>query len=112
MNKLEPQIKLFRFEKEKEFFCDLSLEEQNEEKKNILNGLNFARKVIETGECDTLLLDELLGLIEYGMITIADVINLIQLREDYIRLNITGNELPEELTEYVDVISKIEQIKG
>lgn len=112
LNKLEPQIKLFRFERAKEFFCNLSPEEQNDEKQNILNGMNFARKVIETGECDTLVLDEVLGLLEYGIISIEDIIKLIQLRDDYVRLVLTGNSLPEELIGYVDVISKIEQIKG
>lgn len=112
LNKLEPQIKLFRFEKAKEFFCDLSPEEQNDEKQNILNGMNFARKVIETGECDTLVLDEVLGLIEYGIISIEDIIKLIQLRDDYFKLVLTGNSLPEELVEYVDMVSKIEAIKG
>lgn len=112
LNKLEPQIKLFRFEKSKEFFCDLTLEEQQEEKQNILNGMNFARKVIETGECDTLVLDEVLGLIEYGIISIEDIIKLIQLRDDYSKLILTGNTLPEELYDYVDIISKINNIKG
>lgn len=112
LNKLEPQIKLFRFEKAKEFFCDLSIEEQNEEKQNILNGLNFARKVIETGECNTLVLDEVLGLIEHGIIRIEDVIKLIQLREDELTLILTGNTLPDQLVEYADMVSKIEQIKG
>lgn len=112
LNKLEPQIKLFRFEKAKEFFCNLSEEEQNDEKQNILNGMNFARKVIETGECDTLVLDEVLGLIEYGIISIEDIIKLIQLRDDYFKLVLTGNTLPEELVDYVDMVSKIEAIKG
>lgn len=112
LNKLEPNIKLFRFEKAKEYYCDLSEEEQNEEKQNILNGLNFARKVIETGECDTLILDEVLGLIELGIITCEDIIKLITLRDEYYKLVLTGNTLPEELVDYVDMISKIEQIKA
>lgn len=112
LNKLEPQIKLFRFEKAKEFFCNLSTEEQNEEKQNILNGLNFARKVIETGECNTLVLDEVLGLIEHGIIRIEDIIKLIQLREDELTLILTGNTLPDQLVEYADMVSKIEQVKG
>lgn len=112
LNKLEPEIKLFRFEKAKEFYCKLSSEEQNEEKQNILNGMNFARKVIETGECDTLVLDEVLGLVDYGIITCQDVIKLIELRDDYYRLVLTGDTLPDGLVDYVDVISRIEPIKG
>lgn len=112
LSKLEPEIKLFRFEKAKESYIDLTEEEQLEEKKNILNGMNFARKVIETGECDVLVLDEILGLVDLGLITIEDIIKLINLRDDYYKLVFTGLNMPEELIDHVDMISKIEQIKG
>ncbi len=112
LSKLEPDIKLFRFEKAKESYIDLTEEEQLEEKKNILNGMNFARKVIETGECDVLVLDEILGLVDLGLITIEDIIKLINLRDDYYKLVFTGLNMPEELIDHVDMISKIEQIKG
>ena len=112
LKKLEPEIKIFRFEKEKEYFDELPEEIQNEEKKNILNGFNFARKVIETGECDMLVLDEVLGLVEYGIITVEDIIKLIQLKDDYYKLVMTGLNLPPELEPYVDMISMIEQKKG
>lgn len=111
LSKLEPDIKLFRFEKEEEFYLDLSEEQQNEEKENIINGFNFARKVIETGGCDVLVLDEVLGLIELGIITTEDVIKLIQLKDDYVRLVMTGQKLSDELAEYVDIISEIRPIK-
>lgn len=111
LSKLEPDIKLFRFEKEEEFYLDLTKEQQDEEKENIINGFNFARKVIETGGCDVLVLDEVLGLIELGIITTEDVIKLIQLRDDYVRLVMTGQKLSDELAEYVDIISEIRPIK-
>lgn len=112
LSKLEPDIKLFRFEKAKESYVDLTEEEQLEEKKNILNGVNFARKVIETGECDVLVLDEILGLVDLGLITMDDILKLINLRDDYYKLVLTGLNMPDELVEHVDMISKIEQIKG
>lgn len=111
LNKLEPDIKLFRFEKAHEFYCDLSEEEKMEENKNILNGFNFARKVIDTGECDVLVLDEVLGLVDYGIITLEDIIKLIELKDDYSKLVLTGQNMPDELVAYVDLISKIEPIK-
>lgn len=111
LSKLEPDIKLFRFEKEEEFYSELTEERQNEEKENIINGFNFARKVIETGGCDVLVLDEVLGLIELGIITTEDVVKLIQLRDDYVRLVMTGQKLSDELAEYVDIISEIRPIK-
>ena len=112
LKRLEPEIKIFRFEKEKEYFDELPKEIQNEEKKNILNGFNFARKVLETGECDMLVLDEVFGLVEYGIITVEDIINLIQLKDDYYKLVMKGQNLPPELEPYIDMISFIEQKKG
>lgn len=108
LEKLEPDIKLFRFEKEKKNFRDLLDSQKKEETKNILNGVNFARKVIDTGECDVLVLDEILGLIDLEIISVEDIIRLIELRDDYVRLVLTGQSLPKELAPYADVISKIE----
>ena len=61
LKRLEPEIKVFRFEREEAFYEDLSDEEKQEEKVNILNGYNFAKKVLSIGECDVLILDEILG---------------------------------------------------
>ena len=51
LERLEPDIKLFRFEKSEESYDLLLPSQQKEEKQNILNGFNFAKKVIDTGEC-------------------------------------------------------------
>jgi ATP:corrinoid adenosyltransferase len=111
LKRLEPEIKLFRFEKEQEFYSDLSEARKNEEKKNILNGFHFARKVIDTGECDVLILDEVLGLVDLGIITLDDIIKLIDLKDDYCKLVLTGQNMEKALVDHVDLISKIEQIK-
>lgn len=112
LSRLEPDIKLFRFEKEREYYGNLPEELQNEEKKNILNAFNFAKKVINNGECDMLVLDEILGLLDFGIVTIQDIIDLIELKDDYYKLVMTGQNLPQELESYVDMISVIEQKKG
>ena len=112
LKKLEPDIKLFCFEKEEQYYGDLLPEEQEEERKNIINGFNLARKVLNAGECDMLVLDEVLGLVDLGIITIDDIIQLINLRDDYFKLVMTGLSMPPELEEYADMISLIEQKKG
>ena len=108
LERLEPDIKLFRFEKSEESYDLLLPSQQKEEKQNILNGFNFANKVIDTGECDVLVLDEVLGLLDIGLIEVSDIIKLIELRDDYTRLVLTGRNLPEELREYVNIISKLD----
>ena len=111
LSRLEPEIKLFRFDKNSVSYCDLTEEQKKEERQNVLNGFNFAKKVIETGECDVPVLDEVLGMVDLGIISTEDIIDLIRLRDDYVRLVLTGNELPESLLPYLDVISEIQLIK-
>ena len=108
LERLEPDIKLFRFEKSEESYDSLLPSQKKEEQQNILNGFNFAKKVIDTGECDVLVLDEVLGLLDFGIIEVSDIIKLIELRDDYTRLVLTGRNLPQELIKYTNVISKIE----
>ena len=112
LKKLEPDIKLFRFEKADEYYGDLLPEEQAEERKNIINGFNFAKKVLNAGECDMLVLDEVLGLVDLNIITIQDIIDLINMKEDYFKLVMTGLNMPPELEQYADMKKVIEQKKG
>ncbi len=108
---LEPEFKVFRFEKSCLFFEELSEEEKKEELMNIRNGFNFAKKVVTTGECDVLILDEVLGLIDRNIIALEDFERLLEAREDGMSLILTGKVFPEKLRPYVDVISTIEHIK-
>ena len=60
LKRLEPEIKIFRFEKSEENFVNLSEERKTEECQNIRNGLNFAKKVMNTNECSLLIMEELM----------------------------------------------------
>lgn len=71
-------FKIFRFEKRDCCYEQLTEEEKAEERSNILNGLNFARKVVVTQECDFLLLDEILGLLDRGIVTVDAIIDILK----------------------------------
>ena len=106
--RLEPEVQFFRFDKSESAYRDLSIEEREEEKENILNGVHYARKVVETGESDILVLDELLGVLDLGILDMEQVKELLTMEGGYRKLYVTGNTLPEELTPYFNVISEIE----
>ncbi|MBQ1493217.1 MAG: cob(I)yrinic acid a,c-diamide adenosyltransferase [Blautia sp.] len=103
----QADIKIFRFEKQEIGYDKLTEQEKAEERLNILNGLNFARKVIATRECDFLVLDEILGLIEMGIVSDEAVKELLRLKDDSMRMILTGRELPSWLTQYVDSVTTI-----
>jgi cob(I)alamin adenosyltransferase len=111
LRKLEPDIKFFRFEKEKAYYENLSPEAREEEKINIINGMHFARKVISIEECDVLVLDEVLGLIDLGIISAEDVIDLIQRKSESMELILTGRNLPEKIIPYADYISRLDIVR-
>lgn len=111
LRNLEPDLKVFRFEKSDKVFADLSEDEKAEELMNIRNGFNFAKKVVATGECDLLILDEVLGIINQNIIKSEEFKKLLDARRDDTGLVMTGTVLPDELKPYVDIISRIEYIE-
>ena len=111
LKRLEPEVKVFRFEKMNRFYEELAEEEQNEENLNIRHGVNFVRKVVSIGECDVLILDEFLGLVDIGIIAVEDVIELIRSKPETMEVILTGRNLPEALVNEADYISKIDIVK-
>lgn len=107
VRRLEPEIKLFRFEKSSDSFEHLTAEEKNEEVQNLLNGLNFAKKVLVTEECDVLILDEVLGLIEYGIASVEDLRALINAKSEEAELILTGIYDGKELWDSVSGVTEM-----
>ena len=104
MKRMEPEMKLFRFERSPGYFEDLTEEQKKEELVNLRNGFNFAKKVLATGECDRLLLDQ-------GIVSMEEFQGLLASRMEETDLVLTGRVCPEELKQYVDIISYVENIK-
>lgn len=98
-------IKIFRFEKQDCCYDELSEEEKAEERCNILNGLNFARKVVVTQECDLLVLDELLGLLDQGIVSLDAVKDILAQKDETMHIIMTGWTLPEGLKPYIDSVT-------
>lgn len=111
IQRLEPEIKLFRFQRKNEAFHDLSPQEQEEETMNMKNGLGFARKVLATGECDVLILDEVLGLLEHGIASEADIRMVLEEASDDTELIFTGIKVSPEIMDWADGVYQISAIK-
>ena len=103
----ELDIKIFRFEKMETCYDELSEQEKGEEKRNIINGLNFARKVVATQECDFLVLDEILGLLDNGIASLDMIIDILKLKDETMHIVLTGRMMPPELEPYVDSVTTL-----
>ena len=98
VQRLEPEIKLFRFQKAEEAFEDLPDAEK---------ALNFARKVLVTEECDVLILDEVLGLVEAGVIEAEELRALFEAKGEYTSLILTGIYPAKEIWQYADEVTEM-----
>ena len=110
LHRMEPEIKLFRFEKSETNFSELSEEKKQDEIINIRNGINFAKKVMTTGECDLLILDEVLGLVEVGILSVEELKTLLTY-QDETDIILTGTTLKDEICVLADEVSRIETVK-
>ncbi|MEE1077836.1 MAG: cob(I)yrinic acid a,c-diamide adenosyltransferase [Agathobacter sp.] len=111
LKQFEPNVKFFRFEKCDECFDELSEEKRHEEELNLKNGVNFSKKVIATEGCDLVVLDEILGVVDQGIISIDEFRELIMAKPEEMSIICTGRVLHEEMREMVDEIYNITKEK-
>lgn len=109
LRRLEPEVKFFSFTKSEKNFEELSKEEQEEEAINIRNGFNFARKVLVTGECGLLVLDEFLGLLDNHMITEEDIGSLVNVASEETEIIFTGRFMSASLRKYIGKVYEIHE---
>ena len=107
IKRLEPEFKIFRFEKSPVFFNQLSEEEKEEARICIRNGINFAKKVLVTGECDILILDEVLGLLNEQIVSEEEIVQLMELKSDDMDLIMTGQIISDGIITHADEVYEI-----
>ncbi len=107
LGRLEPEIRLFRFQKSEKYYNELPEEEQLEEQMNMKNGINYARKVLQTGECNILILDEVLGLLNEQIVSEEEILQLMELKSDDMDLIMTGQIISDGIIAHADEVYEI-----
>ena len=107
LQRLEPEVKFFSFARFEKDFTELSEEEQQEESMNIRNGFNFAKKVLVTGECNLLVLDSFLELLDNKMVSEEDLEILMNAKSEDTEIMFTGKHINEALRKYIGKIYEI-----
>ena len=104
-------FKVFRFEEARDFVWNLNEEEIEELKKEVLEAYKFILKVVENGECDLLIMDEIMGVLGNKFLTASDIIEIINRNKHNIEIVMTGRNVPDELAERADLITEMKMIK-
>ena len=107
LQRLEPEIKFFRFSKSDAPFDELGEDEKKEESINLKNGFNYGKKVVSTGACDMIIFDEILGLLDHKVITLEDIRSMMECRPEEMDIIFTGRILQDGVREFADEIYNI-----
>ena len=105
--RFEPNLKFFRFEKSVESFDELSQEEKDEEVMNLRNGFNYSKKVISTGASDMVILDEVLDLVENGIVSEDSFLEMISLIPEDMTVICTGRKISENIRRMADEVYQV-----
>jgi cob(I)alamin adenosyltransferase len=73
--------------------------------------LSHAKELMEQGEVDFLILDEVNCAVDWGLITEKEIIDLIQKRPSHMELILTGRYARPAIIELADLVSEIKEVK-
>ncbi|MGP8154135.1 MAG: cob(I)yrinic acid a,c-diamide adenosyltransferase [Smithella sp.] len=74
-------------------------------------GLDAARKAIISGKYDMVILDEINVALDFKLIMLKEVIELIKNKPPALDLILTGRYAPEEIIKLADTVSEVKEIK-
>ena len=74
-------------------------------------GLAYAEKVLRNGDCDLLILDEVCLAIHTGLLTVEEVLKILENIPKRTNVILTGRYAPKELVERADFVNQIVEIK-
>ena len=74
-------------------------------------GWDAARKMIESGEYQMVVLDELCTVLKYEYLPLEEVLAVLNARPDMLHVVVTGRHAPDALVEAADLVTEMRAIK-
>jgi cob(I)alamin adenosyltransferase len=74
-------------------------------------GLNLARQALSSGEYHMVILDEINVALDFGLVSVHEVAEMIQKRNPSVHVVLTGRYAPPEIVEMADTVSEVCEIK-
>ena len=74
-------------------------------------GFEHAKKIIQQGEYDVVILDEINVAVDYNLIPLNDVLQLLSEKPEKVELILTGRYASPEIVRNADIVSEILEIK-
>jgi len=75
------------------------------------HGLEVARKAIDSGKYDLVVLDEFVSALELNLISEKEILDIIKSKPKYLHLSYTGHDFFEKIVDASDLVSEIKMVK-
>ncbi len=111
LKKLEPGFVLYRGTGTTKFTWQMTDEEKVQAAAEQRSIFEFAVRAAKNGECDMLIMDEVIGALSAGMIDKECLLKFISGKPEKLELIMTGRNAPPELTDAADYVSEILAVK-
>jgi len=89
---------------------EISLDDA-ESKELVQMAYDFAKKAVNSGEYDLVILDEINNALHAGFLTVEKVLALMKNKPGFVELVLTGRGMPPEILEAADLVSEIKMVK-
>jgi cob(I)alamin adenosyltransferase len=110
MKRLEPEVEFYRMGRGFVGIVDDNLPREAHEKA-AGEALEFSRERLASGDYRLVVLDEVFVAVTLGLITVADVLRLLDVRPPQTTLILTGRGAPPEVIERADTVTEMREVK-
>ncbi len=109
LKKLET-VKLYRVTDAERYIWDLTAEQKSDMQRRSKQMLDKARAWFGEG-IDILILDEIMAAVQYDIVSLSDVLSLLDARPDSCEVVLTGRDAPDELAQRAHLITEMRDIR-
>jgi len=107
IKKLSENITLKQYGRE----CFIYKEPDEEDVKEARNGFEEVSKIVLEGKHEIVVLDEINIAIYYKLISVAEVLELIDNKPENVELVLTGRNVDQKIVERADLVTEMKEIK-
>lgn len=75
------------------------------------NGLSRMKEIVESGEYDLIVFDEINTALFFGLLSVDEVIKVIDLKKENAEIVLTGRYAPQEIIDRADLVTEMKEIK-
>jgi cob(I)alamin adenosyltransferase len=82
-----------------------------EDREQAREGMRFAHRALTGGEHDIVVLDEVLGAVKLGLLSLDEVMGLICSKAESVELVLTGRDAPQDVIKAADLVTEMKAVK-